>query len=275
MKTAKVNTTDSAIVTLGNGNFKYQICTLGKDSNDKPVVTSVELVTADTLKQACEYANEKHGKADCRVYPYCTKEDGESQLRLAEHTLASFEKWERRNNNAVLNPQNRNEWDKEDYIMLACIAINAVLEDKPNATMHELKTMAFKAIANEQKSNERKAEREYNPDFIMCNIAPRTARATIPELDKLFRLAIDKADLTDKQMAIVSYMMDGLSIANIAELMEITKGATQNTLYSAEYKTLCKAVELDKELSTFELMGLTAEDVDNIKIILAKRARVK
>jgi len=100
--------------------MKYQICTLGTDTTNGRTVTGIELATADTIAQATEQATANgHKLADIRVYPFCTPTDGDGQMALARHTLASVENWERRNNSAVLNPQNRNAWEREDMIMTA------------------------------------------------------------------------------------------------------------------------------------------------------------
>lgn len=276
MKTAKLNTANNKpIVSLGNGLFKYEIDRVTVDADGNKTAAMLEHVNADTLKDAVQYANDKYSRENVRVYPFCTKTDGESQLRLAENALTSFEKWERRNENAALNPYRRNEQDREDYIILACLAINSTLEENAAATMHTLKTAAFKAIANEQKSLERKAEREYNPNFIMCNIEPRKVRPTFPELDRLFKNAAENAALTDKQMTAISFLMDGLSIAAIAEHMDVSRNAAAQNVYSAQYKIFAAAVALDHDLSIFAKAGYTKADIDDTAATLAKRARVK
>lgn len=277
MKTVKLNTkaNNTAIVALGHGFIKYEIDRITVDADGNKTAAMLEHVSADTLKDVVQYANDKYSRETVRVYPFCTKADGESQLRLAQNALASFEKWERRNENAALNPYRRNEQDREDYIILACLAINSILEENAAATMHELKTAAFKAIANEQKSLERKTEREYNPNFIMCNIEPRKARPTFPELDRLFENAAENAALTDKQMTAIGFLMDGLSIAAIAEHMDVTKRAVACNVYSAQYKIFAAAVALDSNLSVFVKAGYTKADIDETAATLAKRARAK
>ena len=181
---------------------EYQICVLSKAANGDTVVAHTENVFADTIAGATEQATAKGYKlADVRVYPFCTPSDGEGQMELARHTLASYENWERRNSYAVLNPQDRNEWEREDLIMIACVAILAVFEGNPNANMHELKTTAFSAIRTEQGRKERNSKREFFPGWTVCNVTPRQARASCPQLDRLIRESVKTANLTDGQMS--------------------------------------------------------------------------
>ena len=93
----------------------YQICVLNKDTENKQAtVKHTALVEADNIMQATAQAEGKHDRASFRVYPYCTAQDGEGQLALAQHTLRSVENWERRNDNAVLEPFKRTAEDRED-----------------------------------------------------------------------------------------------------------------------------------------------------------------
>ncbi len=131
--------------------MKYQICTLGAATEQGRTVTATAQVEADTIAQATEQATAQGYKlADIRVYPFCTPTDGAAQMELARHTLASVENWERRNNNAVLNPQRRNIWEREDMVMIACVAINAIFAENAAADMHTLKT-AEEAIEETEK----------------------------------------------------------------------------------------------------------------------------
>lgn len=255
--------------------MKYQICKLGKDTNDGRAVIATEQITADTIKDATEQATANgHKLADIRVYPFCTPTDGAGQIALARHTLASVENWERRNNNAVLNPQRRNQWEKEDLIMVACVAINAIFSENPGADMHELKSAAFSAICTEQKKKDRNSEREYMPGWAACNVTPREARAACPALDRLIQNAVKSADMTDGQMAalLMSYE-DGKTAQEIADETGTKRATVYQTLYRAYYKVLSRAVELDPDLQAFTLACYTAEDIDETLAILRKRAR--
>lgn len=255
--------------------MKYQICLLGKETEQGREVVKTFNVTAETIAKATEQATAKgYNLADVRVYPFCTPSDGEGQLELARHTLASVENWERRNNNAVLNPQRRNVWEREDMVSVACLAINAVFADNPRANMHTLKTTAFSAIRTEQGKKDRNSEREYMPGWIGCNVTPREARATCPQLDKVIREAVKSADMTGGQMnALIMSYEDGKSAQQIAEETGTKRATVYQSLYRAYYKVLARAVEIDKNLQAFTAAGYTGEDIDETLAILRKRAR--
>lgn len=255
--------------------MKYQVCTLGKETEQGREVVKTETVTAETIAQATEKATAKGYKiADIRVYPYCTPGDGDGQMALARHALASVENWERRNNNAVLNPQRRTVWEREDMIMAACEAIAAVFAENPRANMHLLKTTAFSAIRTEQAKKERNSEREYMPGWIGCNVTPREARSTCPQLDKIIREAVKTADMTEGQMsALLMSYDDGKSAQEIAETTGTKRATVYQTLYRAYYKVLSRALEIDGDMSAFTAAGYTGEDIDETLAILRKRAR--
>lgn len=255
--------------------MKYQICTLAKATEQGQAVTHTEQIEADTISMATEQAAAKGCKlANIRVYPYCTPTDGEGQMELAKHTLASVENWERRNDNAVLNPHRRNDWEREDMIMIACLAINAVFSENPEADMHTLKTTAFSAIRAEQTRKDRNSEREYMPGWTACNVTPREARATCPQLDKLIKNAVNTAKMTIKQMdALLMSYEQGKSAQDIADETGIKRAAVYQTLYRAYYKVLSRAVEIDADLQVFKNAGYTASDIDETMNILRKRAR--
>lgn len=272
-------TVNNPVKSMGNGKehttMKYQICIFGNTANDERAVIHTENIDAPSIKDATETAVIRYNKADIRVYPYCSKTDGEGQLELARHTLASVENWERRNNNAVLNPQRRNMWEREDMIMLACVVINAMLDENPDTTMFDLKTAAFSAICAEQKRKDRNSEREYLPGWSTCNVTPREARATCPKLDNVIREAIKTADMTDGQMsALIMSYQDNLSALEIAEQTGTKRATVYQSLYRAYYKVLCKALEIDGNFDAFTAAGYTPDDVTETLDILRKRARM-
>lgn len=253
----------------------YQICVLNKATETtKATVNHTALVEADNIMQATAQAEGKHDRASFRVYPYCTAQDGEGQLALAKHTLRSVENWERRNDNAVMEPFKRTAEDREDYIMCACVAFSSIFADNPSADMHTLKTAAFSAIRAEQAKRDRNSEREYMPGWSACNITPRTAKATFPALDRLTRQAVETADMTDTQARILNMSyMDGQSAQDIADALDIGRTAVYRALYRAYYKILLRMIEIDTDLRTFTEAGYTAEDIDEIANILHKRAK--
>lgn len=255
--------------------MKYQICTLGNATEQGRAVVKTETVEADTISMATEHATANGYKlADIRVYPFCTPEDGDGQLELARHTLASVENWERRNENAVLNPQRRNAWEREDMVSVACVAIAAVFTENPAADMHTLKTTAFSAIRAEQSRKDRNSEREYLPGWSACNVTPREARATCPALDKLVQAAVKSADMTEGQMsALLMSYEQGKSAQDIAKETGTKRATVYQTLYRAYYKVLARAVEIDSDLTAFTAAGYTGEDIDETLAILRKRAR--
>lgn len=253
----------------------YQICVLNKATETtKATVKHTALVEADNIMQATAQAEGKHDRASFRVYPYCTAQDGEGQLALAQHTLRSVENWERRNDNAVLEPFKRTAEDREDYIMCACVAFAVIFAENPSADMHTLKTAAFSAIRAEQAKRDRNSEREYLPGWSACNITPRTAKATFPALDRLTRKAVETADMTENQARVLNMAyQDGQSAQDIADALNIKRATVYQTLYRAYFKVLARMVELDRDLRAFTEAGYTAEDIDEMQTILRKRAR--
>lgn len=252
----------------------YQICILNKATRDNPAtVNQTALVRASSMTEASRIAERTHKRSTFRVYPYCTAQDGEGQMELARYALYSFEKWERQFNASAMNEYSRNEYDREDLIATAYLAINVLFAENPSADMHTLKTAVFSAIATEQRRNQRRAEREFNPDFIACNIAPRTAKATFPALDRLTRKAVETADMTEKQMQVLNMAyQDGQGAQDIANELNISRACVYRSLYRAYYKVLAQMVELDRDLRAFTEAGYTAEDIDEMQTILRKRA---
>lgn len=253
----------------------YQICFLNKATeNKKATVKHTAIVEADNIMQATEQATAEHDRASFRVYPYCTPQDGEGQLALAQHTLRSVEHWERRNNNAVLEPFKRTPEDREDFIMCACVAFAVIFANNPSADMHTLKTAAFSAIRAEQARRDRNSEREYLPGWSACNITPRTAKATFPALDRLIRRAVSEVELTDIQTRILDMSYnDGQTAQDIADTLNVGRTAVYRALYRAYYKILLRMVEIDSNLQTFIEAGYTVEDIDEVMNIMYKRAK--
>lgn len=253
----------------------YQICVLNKATETaRATVRHTSVIEADNITQATAQAEQTNSRSELRVYPYCTPTDGEGQLALAQHTLRSVENWERRNDNAVMEPYKRTPEDREDFIMCACVAFAAIFAENPSADMHTLKTSAFAAIRAEQAKRDRNSEREYMPGWIACNITPRTAKATFPALDRLTRNAVETADMTENQARVLSMAyQDGQSAQDIADALNIKRATVYQTLYRAYYKVLARMVELDSDLRAFTEAGYTAEDIDEMQAILRKRAR--
>ena len=278
----------------------YQICYLNKDTTeegkktltliDTDLLTAPDLSTAYATVQAehPEYfptttapADDDDGEGDTdtdttlRIYPYATPTDGKGIMALSRRVVREYEKWELRNDNAVLEPSRRSNFDRENLASVANLAIVAVFAEHPNIDMHSLSRLAFSAVATEQKSKDRNSEREYHTDYHPDSLKMIEAKATCPELDHLMRKAIETADLTARQMEVVTAYTEGLSVANIAEHTDTTKRAVACALYSAQYKVLIRMIELDPTLRTFAKAKITAEDVAERVEILRKRARVK
>jgi len=255
----------------------YQVCTVKHDSEtNKTIVTATAIIEAETIKKATEQAEAIHTRASIRVYPYRTPEDGNAQLALAQHTLHSVENWERRNDNAVLEPFHRTPEDREDFVMLACLTFATIFAENPAADMHTLKTAAFSAIRAEQAKRHRHSDDEYDPNWSVMNRQPTIATATYPALARLIRKATEQSELTEKQMQALTYVYgNGTSIENTADILNVTKRAIAQSLYSAQYKVLCKALEIDTDMQAFTDAGYTAEDIDETLTLLRKRARVK
>lgn len=253
----------------------YQICILNKATKkDRVTVKHTLLVEANSMPEASKIAGQACDRSSFRVYPYCTPTDGESQIELARYAFYSYEKFERRISSSVMNSYSRNQYDREDCISIACLEIASIFAETPSADMYTLEKAAFSAIAREEQSKQRRAAREYNPDFIMHSISPRIAKATFPALDRLTRKAVETADLTEKQMLVIDLAYyGGMSLNDIADHMGITKAAAALSVNRAKEKVLAQMVELDSDLHTFTEAGITAEDINEIHTILRKRAR--
>lgn len=268
--------------------MKYQICIMGNSNEGELIVKQVQYITADNLAHAytTAHATPTLAHADIIIYPFCTVADGEGQLALASYTLKAFEKWERRNNYAVENPDKRSIWDREEYTQDAAMVILATLKDNPSATMHECKSNAFTYISKQQKAKERKSEREYMPGLGACNITPKKIKSVYPLLDRLMIKAVESADMTSGQMETLlavyhdrktpteiakEQMPVGLSAEDYKRQLETKRRTVYKTLAKAYYKLLLRMVELDK--GDFEKSGFTADDIGEAFATLAKQAR--
>lgn len=252
---------------------QYQVNIINQNADGETVVTAVETLSADNIKSATEKAAAVHGRENIRVYPLATITDGESVLTLARYTLASVERWERRNEHAVLEPYKRTQEDKEDFIQIAALAIWEVLAENPDTPMFFAKRAAFTAIATEKKRRQRNSEREYMPGWAGCNIAPRAARPTVPEMDTLVRKAMAAADFTDTQAAIFNRFFDGMSAADIADELGIKRATVYTHLKRAEYKLLQAMDALDPGHTIFDAAGYSDSDIGGTLDALSKRAK--
>ena len=66
---------------------------------------------------------------------------------------------------------------------------------------------------------------------------------------------------------------DRITVQDIADALNIKRATVYQTLYRAYFKVLARMVELDRDLRAFTEAGYTAEDIDEMQIILRKRAR--
>lgn len=241
---------------------QYQVNIVAKADNGESIVTVAETLAAENISDAWKQASAAHGGADkVRIYPHASLFDGDSVMELARYTLASVERWERCNDHAALEPDKRTPEDKEDFIQTAALAIWEVLVENPDAPMYEVKKNAFAAIRREQQRRVRNSEREYLPGWSSCNIAPRRVRATTPELDRLVREAIAAADMTETQAAIFDRFFDGMTAADIAETLNISRRAVYRSLDRAKYKVLAAMDTLDPRRAAFAAAGYSDSDI--------------
>lgn len=254
----------------------YQVCFISGKGKDK-TATAGHTVQAETLAAAYAATLETDNGKDFIVYPLATLADGGSVYALADYTCKQFNKWEMRNNNAVMSVLNRSTWDKEDERQDAAAAIVATLTDDCNATMYTAFLAAYNKLAAGRDGLFRKSEVEYNPGAVFCNpFIERKARATFPRLAALIARATEMAGLTDKQAEVLDMYESGTTCAAALELLEITKRAYYCNLYAAFYKTLVRAVEIDgPDVPTFTAAGIDKTDVADALAAYAKRARVK
>lgn len=250
---------------------KYQICAIDRENK---TAKALEILTAETLQDAVTAANEKYPRATVRIYPLVDMENPETIQDMAKFTLASVENWERRNNYAVMNPVNRNQWDKEDYTSVAAVAIIATLTDNPGANMYQVKSAAFSAIRAYQQRQDRNSEKEYNPGWVACNVQPRFPRATCPALDRLISRAIDATAPTLSPAQVEVFTMSYQEEMSATDIAEKTGKARQNVyknLAKAYYWILTKAVELDKDGAIFAAAGYTPDDIAETLATMRKR----
>lgn len=250
---------------------KYQICSVNRAEK---TATVLEIIDAETLKDAVETANARHPRDTIRVYPMVDMDTPDTITEMAKFTLASVENFERRNNYAVMNPIKRSQWDKEDYTSIATLAIIATLTDTPGANMYQVKSAAFAAIRAYQQKQDRNSEKEYNPGWVACNIQPRLPRATCPALDRLISRAIDATapTLSPAQMEVftLSYQQE-MSAADIAEKTGKARQNVYKNLAKSYYWILAKAVELDKDGAAFAAAGYTPDDIAETLATMRKR----
>ena len=254
----------------------YQVCHISGKGKDK-TATAARTIEAESLADAYTATMETDGGKDFLVYPLATLTDGESVYRLAAYACKQFNKWEMRNNNAVMSVLNRSTWDKEDERQDAAAGIVATLADDENATMYAAFLAAYNKLAAGRDGLFRKSEVEYNPGAMFCNpFIERKARATFPALAALIAKATEAAGLTDKQAETLDMYESGTTCAAALELLEITKRAYYCNLYAAFYKVLAKAAEMDGEAApTFAAAGIDKADLADALAAYAKRARVK
>lgn len=255
----------------------YQICfvtTNGKTTK----CTGTETITAESLADAYLTANESHGEtSEFFVYPLATFADGESQYRLADYCRKQFWKWEVRNNNAVMSALNRSTWDKEDERQDAVTEVWECLVKNPSATMFEAYHKAMNKLSASRDKLFRKNEYEYNPNALFTNpFVEYVAMATYPKLNALIKTAKDKADLTEKQLEILELYEKGIAPSDIQTQLDIAKRTYYQHYYTAIYKILRTAVELDGDgTPTFAESGLDSADIAEAVLAYAKRARAK
>lgn len=250
---------------------KYQICSVNRAEKTANVL---EIIETETLKDAVETANAKHPRDTIRVYPLVVMDNPDTITEMAKFTLASVENFERRNNYAVMNPIQRNQWDREDYTSIATLAIIATLTDNPGANMYQVKSAAFAAIRAYQQKQDRNSEKEYNPGWVACNIQPRLPRATCPALDRLISRAIDATAPTLSPAQVEVFTMSYQEEMSAADIAEKTGKARQNVyknLAKAYYWILTKAVELDKDGAIFAAAGYTPDDIAETLATMRKR----
>ncbi len=256
---------------------EYQVCSINKETGTAVVLGTID---ADSIQAAIKAANTQysHDGLRIRTYPLVDLDSPSTIYAMARYTLNIFENWERRNNGAVLNPQERNQWDREDYIQDAVVSILSTLADNPAATMYDVGTAAYALIAARQKAKQRKSEREYNPGLLVCNIQPRRPRPTCPALDRLIRAAVDDVapTLAPAQYEVFDLSYNGgMSAADIAEETGKARVTVYQNLYRAYYWVLLKAAEMDGEsLDTFRLAGYTSADIGETLVTLRKRGRM-
>lgn len=253
----------------------YQVCIFAVNGKEK-TIKRTETIKAKNISNAAEIASTMFPGETLRTYPLVSASDGQSIMEMAEFSLASYERWETRNNFAVNNPKNRSQFEKEDLVSVATLAIINKLRENPGATMYEVKSTAFSAIASEQKSKERLSEREYLPGWASCNIAPVGPRPTYPALDRMLAYAVDQADITDDQNVILQmYYIERKEVADIMAETGKSRSKVYRSLYRAYCRILDKAYNTEGSGDIFKAAGITKEDVETAIETMRKRGMAK
>lgn len=254
----------------------YQVCytTDGKGKNRK--VTATETVNGESLVDVYTAISERDNvTTPFVVYPLATLDSGESVYMLADYVAKQYNKWKLRNNAAVMPTLKKSLHDKEDERQTAATAVCAALADGA-ANMYETFNAAYNALTAESDKLYRISATEYNPAALFCNpFMERKLRATFPALCRLIAKATDAAALTEKQAEVLEMYESGTTCADALELLEINKRSYYQHLYTALYKILTKAAEIDKDGATFAAAGISMQDVADAIAAYGKRARVR
>ena len=158
--------------------------------------------------------------------------DGDGILALAAYTQRAEWRWRLRNGYAVLSALDEAPEMVEDNTSVAAVAIVEYLQSHvADWDEHAAYRAAFAAVSAERSRLVRRGEIEYQPDWAVCNpdLAARLYRerdaAPLPaELVRFVRRAIDAANLTDGQAAVLSAIMQGQQPADTMGQLSITRG---------------------------------------------------
>jgi len=269
MKTTNTNTTNTA---------PFQVCFIATDDDGKTTCTATENITAESLADAYADMLEKTDGADnFRIYPLAVADDAESVYRLAEYARKQDKKWRIANDAAAVAAFKETPDDAADALQNAALAIVAALAENAAADMFTVYRAAAALLKSERNKLFRISETEYNPSWAFHNaFIGKTCRQSMPRLAALISAAIDAAALSEKQADVLDLYMRGVTVSAVIERRGISKNAYYSTFYSAVYKVLKTAADMDgADAPTFTRYGITAADVSDALSTYAKRARIK
>lgn len=264
-------------------NYELIIFKGGKDKKTKWTVTNTIIFTADSYNAAKEKANELVKENTLyTVYPYITIENandngGKMLADLANSCYWSFWHWALKNNRAAETLLTLHTNLFEDLKQEAALGIWEIIASHKLYNMDDCFNNGFDYIRRCVQNSHTKNTREYNPDFSMCNMTPRKPKATC----KLTTMAVRKAmnavyeTLTEKQKQILDMYCDGISFGNMAEILGRDKKTIHETFYRIIYKIW---VEMYNDITFLDIMDknhLIGDDIEEIIIIIRKKARLK
>lgn len=261
-----------------NAKKVYEV-TLFTKKGDKTVENAIR-ISANDYTDALNLAKTAYPDRKIAVLAVVTDVDG--WARLATQTLRRYERWERRNNFAVMNPWKRSDTDRADLIQEAIADAIAKHGLTPECNMWTVADVMMDTFRRVAQAHTRISEAVYLPGWSICNLETPEPRPTYPELDALVRRAMRIASLTAEQMEVLEYRCEGKTFQDIADLRGVSNKAVQFAYKKALYNVLSAMTDIDPDFSIITDPdgnggndGITADDIAEAfeKLMRAKKSK--